>query len=142
VEKRTRISDEERARAAVGGEALAALGRLGERLGEDLLGQVAASFLLQGKEQLTAMRGALAVGHLGALAASAHSLSGAAAVLGAQDLERRAAELELVARHGNLATSRALISAVASAYERAAAELLPSARQALLEGRPAVAQGK
>jgi len=124
------------------GETLAALRRLGERLGEDLLGQVAASFLSQGREWLAAMRGALAVGHCGALASAAHSLCGAAAVLRVRDLERCSLQLQALARQGELVAARALLPAVVASYERAAAELLGSARQALLQGGPAVAQGE
>jgi len=106
------FEDESMETRVPGGETLAALGRLGERLGEDLLGQVAASFLSQGREWLAAMREALAVGHCGALTSAAHSLCGAAAVLRAGDLERCSAQLQALARQGELVAARALLPAV------------------------------
>jgi two-component system sensor histidine kinase EvgS len=125
----------------LGGEILGAFGRLGGRVGEDLLGQVMASFLADGQRWLAAMRGALGTGDARALAAAAHSLSGAAAILRVPALEQCCEDLETFVLKGNVSGSGGLVAAVAAAYGRALSELRPSAPEALLQGGPAVAQG-
>jgi two-component system sensor histidine kinase/response regulator len=70
------------------------LRRLGERTGEDVLGQVIASYRQDGPERVEAIRRALAEGDLDTLCQAAHALGGAAAVLGALPLAGICAELE------------------------------------------------
>jgi len=111
------------AMGGVGGETLGALRRFDGRTGENLLGEVMASFLAEGRRWLAAMRGALATGDSGALAAAAHALSGAAAVLRAPALERSCAALETSVAGGDFTAAPGLVAAVAAAYGRVAAEI-------------------
>jgi len=132
------------ARAGLGalrGETLLALRRFEGWTGEDLVGQVLASFLVDGQRWLAEMRAALAAGDAGALAEAAHALSGAAAVLRAPALEQSCAGLETSARSGDVTAAFGLVAAVAEAYGRVAAELRLGAPEARLQGGPAVAQG-
>lgn len=126
----------------IGDATLEALRRLGRSLGEDLLGQVVASFLTEGRRGLATLRGALAAGDAATLATAAHSLAGAAAMLRAFALESCCAELETRARQGDLAAAGALVPVVAGSYTRVAAGLAASAGEALFKSRPTVAQGE
>jgi CheY-like chemotaxis protein len=83
-------------------ERLEALARLGEATGEDVLAQVVKSFLQQGTKNLSTLREALARGDGVAFAAAAHSLAGSSGVLGAAKLAVGCAELEELARRGDL----------------------------------------
>jgi CheY-like chemotaxis protein len=104
-------------------ERLAALARLGEETGEDLLEQVVESFLQQGARDLGTLRQALARGDGGALAAAAHSLAGSAGILGATGLAVASAGLEELARQGNLAACEPRLEAVEQAYRSIARRL-------------------
>jgi CheY-like chemotaxis protein len=104
-------------------ERLAALARLGEETGEDLLEQVVESFLQQGVRDLGTLRQALARGDGGALAAAAHSLAGSAGILGATGLAVASAELEELARRGDLAACEPRLEAVEQAYRSIARRL-------------------
>jgi two-component system sensor histidine kinase/response regulator len=106
-------------------ERLAALARLGEETGEDLLEQVVESFIQQGARDLGTMRQALTRGDGGALAAAAHSLAGSAGILGATGLAVAAAGLEELARQGDLAACEPRLDAVGQAYRTIARRLAP-----------------
>lgn len=84
-------------------ERLEGLARLGEATGEDLLAQVVESFLQQGKRDLAALRETLARGDGAACAAAAHALAGSSGILGAAGLAAGCADLEELARRGDLA---------------------------------------
>jgi CheY-like chemotaxis protein len=101
-------------------ERLAALARLGEAAGEDLLAEVVGSFLQQGKKELAAMREALARGDGAALASAAHSLAGSSGILGAAGLAAGCAGLEELARRGDLAACGARLEPVEQAWRQAA----------------------
>ncbi len=104
-------------------ERLAALARLGEETGDDLLKQVVESFLQQGARDLGTLRQALARGDGGALAAAAHSLAGSAGILGATGLAVAAAGLEELARQGDLAACEPRLESVEQAYRSIARRL-------------------
>jgi CheY-like chemotaxis protein len=104
-------------------ERLAALARLGEETGEDLLEQVVESFLQQGARDLAAMRRALTSGDGNALAAAAHSLAGSAGILGATGLAVGSAGLEELARQGDLAACEPRLESVEQAYRSMARRL-------------------
>jgi CheY-like chemotaxis protein len=104
-------------------ERLAALARLGEETGEDLLEQVVESFLQQGARDLGTLRQALARGDGGALAAAAHSLAGSAGILGATGLAVASAGLEELARQGDLAACEPRLEPVEQAYRSIARRL-------------------
>jgi CheY-like chemotaxis protein len=104
-------------------ERLAALARLGEETGEDLLEQVVESFLQQGARDLGTIRQALTQGDGDALAAAAHSLAGSAGILGATGLAVASAELEELARRGDLAACEPRLEAVEQAYRSIARRL-------------------
>jgi CheY-like chemotaxis protein len=104
-------------------ERLAALARLGEETGEDLLEQVVENFLQQGARDLGTLRQALARGDGGALAAAAHSLAGSAGILGATGLAVASAGLEELARQGDLAACEPRLEAVEQAFQSIARRL-------------------
>jgi HPt (histidine-containing phosphotransfer) domain-containing protein len=104
-------------------ERLAALGRLGEKTGEDVLGQVVESFLQRGDRDLESLRGALARGDSAAFAAAAHSLAGSSGILGAAGLAVSCAELEKLARQEDLAACESRFPAVEQAYQSIARRL-------------------
>jgi CheY-like chemotaxis protein len=98
-------------------ERLAALGRLGEKTGEDVLGQVVESFLQRGQRDLEALRQALAHGDGPAFAAAAHSLAGSSGILGASRLAVSCAELERLARQEDLTACGSRLPSVEQAYQ-------------------------
>jgi len=106
-------------------ERLAALARLGEETGEDLMEQVVESFIQQGARDLGTMRQALARGDGGALAAAAHSLAGSAGILGATGLAVASSGLEELARRGDLAACEPRLESVEQAYRSIAQRLAP-----------------
>ena len=79
---------------------LEALKRLGEKSGDDVLGQVIDSFLEEGPRLAAEIRDALARGALDSVARSAHLLKGSARVLHALRLKDLCSELERLAREG------------------------------------------
>lgn len=101
-------------------ERLEGLARLGEATGEDLLAQVVESFLQQGKRDLAALREALARGDGAACAATAHSLAGSSGILGAAGLAAGCAELEVLARQGDLAACGARLEPVEQTWRQVA----------------------
>jgi HPt (histidine-containing phosphotransfer) domain-containing protein len=113
------------ARAGLGGanETLAALGRLGQRNGDDLLGEVVASFLERGPRWLAEICRALTTGDVGSLALAAHDLAGAASVLGVGFLGQQAVEVEALARRGEIDTVGERLPSLLAAWERAEMEL-------------------
>jgi two-component system sensor histidine kinase/response regulator len=98
-------------------ERLAALARLGEQTGEEMLGPVIESFLDQGARDFETMRRALARGDGAALAAAAHSLAGSSGILGAAGLAAGCAELEELARRQDLAACGSRLEPVERAYQ-------------------------
>lgn len=92
------------------------LRQLGRKTGEDVLGQVIASYRQDGPERIAAIRRALAVGDLDALVQAAHALGGAAAVLGAPVLASICAELQDRAREGNSEGCRERLGALDTAH--------------------------
>jgi HPt (histidine-containing phosphotransfer) domain-containing protein len=104
-------------------ERLEALGRLGEQTGDDVLGQVVESFLHQGTEDLATLREALPRSDGAALAAAAHALAGSSGILGAAGLAAGCAELEELARRGDLAACASRLAAVEQAYRGVAERL-------------------
>jgi HPt (histidine-containing phosphotransfer) domain-containing protein len=67
--------------------------------------QLATIFVEEASKRLAALRAAAEASDLPALEAAAHSLKGAAAALGYEELARRAQSLEAEAHAGNLAPS-------------------------------------
>jgi CheY-like chemotaxis protein len=104
-------------------ERLEALARLGEATGENLLAQVVESFLQRGAQDLATLREALEQGDGAALAAAAHSLAGSSGILGATGLSAGCAELEELARRGDLAACEPRREPVEQAWRRIAGRL-------------------
>lgn len=117
-------------------ERLAALARLSEKMGEDVLGQVVESFVQRGGRDLETLRETLARGDSLAFAAAAHSLAGSSGILGAAGLAVSCAELEKLARQENLAACESRLPAAEQAYQSIARRL----RQAPLPGRPSTSR--
>lgn len=117
-------------------ERLAALGRLGERTGENVLGQVLESFLHQGARDLGILRQALNRGDGTAFAAAAHSLAGSSGILGAAGLAVGCAELEKLARQEDLSACESRLPSVEQAWQAVARKLrqVPAANAALRSG--------
>jgi len=104
-------------------ERLEALARLGEATGEDVLTQVVEGFLQQGTKSLAILREALAQGDGAAFAAAAHSLAGSSGILGATGLAVGCAEVEELARRGDLAACGPRLGAIEQAWRRVAGRL-------------------
>jgi signal transduction histidine kinase/HPt (histidine-containing phosphotransfer) domain-containing protein len=104
---------------------LGELQRLGETIGRDVLDPMVKAFLRRGAEDLEAMEKALARGDGKALAAAAHALGGSSGVLGAVALARRCAELDALARTGNLEACVAPLQAVRQEFRDVARKLAP-----------------
>lgn len=97
-------------------ERLAAFQRLGQIQGDEVLGQIKEAFLGRGAQDLETMEQALARGDGEAVAAAAHSLGGSSGILGAAALAARCAELEALARQGDLAACAPRLQAVEREY--------------------------
>jgi HPt (histidine-containing phosphotransfer) domain-containing protein len=93
-------------------QVVARLERLGEASGEDLLGQLASLFLADAEARIVSLRQAVAADDATAMRASAHTLSGASANLGATDLALLCANLATDGAAGNLEGSEAKVKAV------------------------------
>jgi CheY-like chemotaxis protein/HPt (histidine-containing phosphotransfer) domain-containing protein len=104
-------------------ERLAALARLGEATGEDVLAQVVESFLQQGTKNLAILREALAGGDVAAFTAAAHSLAGSSGILGAAGLAVSCAELEELARREELAACESRLPFIEQNFQQTASEL-------------------
>jgi two-component system, sensor histidine kinase len=116
----------ERAREAARiAERLSSLQRLGEAQGEELRARIAEAFREHGAQDLETMRTALARGDGEAVAAAGHSLGGSAGVLGATTLATCCAELETLARQGDLAACAPRLQRVEREYRAFEERLSP-----------------
>ncbi len=104
-------------------ERLEALARLGAATGDDVLTQVVESFLQQGTKNLSALREALARGDGAAFAAAAHSLAGSSGILGVDGLAAGCAELEELARQGDLAACGTRLQSVEQNFRQVAGRI-------------------
>ncbi len=104
-------------------ERLEALARLGAATGDDVLAQVVESFLEQGTKNLAALREALARGDGAAFAAAAHALAGSSGILGVAGLAAGCAELEELARQGDLAACGPRLSSVEQNFRQVASRI-------------------
>ena len=104
---------------------LAELQRLGDAIGEQVVSPMVKAFLGRGAEDLERMEKALAGGDGEALAAAAHALGGSSGVLGAVVLARRCAELNALARQGNLEACAFPLQAVQLEFREVARKLSP-----------------
>lgn len=109
-------------------ERIAALQRLGETTGEDLLRQVVKSFLGRGARHLEAMAESLAREDGRAFADAAHSLAGTSGLLGALGLAERCVQLETLALTGNLQACEPTLQAARQEFRAVAAKLRASRR--------------
>ncbi len=105
-------------------ERLTTFRRLGESHGETVLEDVVQAFLQQGERDLEAMAQAHAEADGEAVAVAAHSLRGSSAFLGAAALAACCAELEALARKGDLAACEPWLQAIQREY-RAVDRRLP-----------------
>jgi CheY-like chemotaxis protein len=104
-------------------ERLAALARLGEATGEDVLAEVVESFLQQGTKNLAILRESLAGGDVAAFTAAAHSLAGSSGILGAARLAVSCAELEELARREDLAACGSRLPSIEQSFRQTANEI-------------------
>jgi CheY-like chemotaxis protein/HPt (histidine-containing phosphotransfer) domain-containing protein len=104
-------------------ERLEALARLGKATGENVLAQVVESFLQRGTRDLATLREALARGDSPAFAAAAHSLAGSSGILGAAGLAVGCAELEELARRGDLAACGPRLESVDQNFRQIAGKI-------------------
>ena len=102
---------------------LDALERLGRESGEDLRGQVIASYLDHGPRLIKTMRRALAGRDRRTLGTAAHTLGGSSGVLGALALSELCGELAELARRDDLDGCEARLTAVEEEYRQLTAEL-------------------
>jgi two-component system, sensor histidine kinase and response regulator len=99
-------------RPALDAQVVDRLERLGNAAGEDLMGQLAALFLADADVRVVAIRQALACDDAAAVVWSAHTLSGAAANLGATVLARLCGTLAADSAVGDLGGGDALREAI------------------------------
>jgi HPt (histidine-containing phosphotransfer) domain-containing protein len=85
---------------------------LGEAIGEDLLGQLAVLFLADAASQILTLHRALAANDHVATILSAHTLRGASATMGAAELARLCADLEIAVTAGELSGGAAAYVAI------------------------------
>jgi CheY-like chemotaxis protein/HPt (histidine-containing phosphotransfer) domain-containing protein len=95
----------------------AALAQLRGLGGEPLVNQLAALFLEQTSERLSAARAAVAQRDIGAVAASAHSIRSSSAQLGARDLVAACELLEEAAESGDLPGAALELTGVTDAFD-------------------------
>jgi HPt (histidine-containing phosphotransfer) domain-containing protein len=106
-------------------ERLAALQRLGEATGKEILAEVVEEFLARGAAALEAMHSAIARADGEAVADAAHALRGSSGVLGAAALATACAALEGSAREGDLDACAARLAAVEQEYQTIGKRLAP-----------------
>jgi HPt (histidine-containing phosphotransfer) domain-containing protein len=103
---------------ALDAEIIDRLERLGESIGEDLLGQLIVLFLADADLHLSELRHAIAVNAASGVVRSAHSLGGASANLGAANLALLCTGLETAGEIGDLTTGARLLKAMEVELER------------------------
>jgi CheY-like chemotaxis protein len=99
-------------------EVVGELTRLGEATNEDVMGQVAALFLTDSDSRVVELRQAVADDDAAALLQSAHTLRGASAMLGATELARLCATLEMSGSADDLVGGGEQVDAVEAELER------------------------
>ena len=99
--------------------------RLGKDAGEDLMGQLAALFLLDAASKIAALHASLATSDAPALVLAAHSLRGAAGNLGATDLARVCTALESDGSAADLARAGTLLGELETELARVRIALEP-----------------
>jgi HPt (histidine-containing phosphotransfer) domain-containing protein len=110
--------------ASLDAEVIGRLARLGETVGQDLLGQVSALFLADADIQLGALRQAIEQFDPGAVIRIAHTIRGASSNLGATKLGELCTVLELAAERGELSDAGPLLVAVTTELARVRAALI------------------
>jgi two-component system, sensor histidine kinase and response regulator len=88
------------------------LTRLGEEVGEDLMGQLGTLFMVKAGPRVVELRAALSAGDAAAVVRSAHTLRGSSANLGATDLACLCGTLETDAAADDLGGGGALLEAI------------------------------
>jgi CheY-like chemotaxis protein len=97
---------------------------------DELIADLARSFLTRAADMLDRLAAAVRAGDAGTAAFDAHALKGSAANLGAAHLAGLAAELELVARRGELGDARALLRGLEDEFGAVRRELAAHVRDA------------
>ena len=106
-------------------ERLAAVQRLGEAQGEELRTKLAEVFRERGARDLETLRDGLVRGDAEAVAAAGHSLAGSAGILGGATLAACCAEIESLARQGDLAACAPRLPALEREYRAFEGRLSP-----------------
>jgi HPt (histidine-containing phosphotransfer) domain-containing protein len=106
-------------------DVISRLERLGESVGEDLMGNLAALFLADADHQVAKLREALARRDRSAVRQGAHTLRGSSANLGAARLGRVCDRLETAGLNGDLETGAGLLDAVITELGRVRGALGP-----------------
>ena len=104
--------------AALDMEVVEHLRRLGESVGEDLIGQLTLIFVEDSEVAISALREALGDGDTAAVVRLTHALNGASANLGATDLSRMFAALERIAVAGGPLEPAPPIDAIETEFGR------------------------
>jgi HPt (histidine-containing phosphotransfer) domain-containing protein len=107
-----------------------ALDRLRESVGDEFVGELAATFLEDAPVQLSTLRGALERGDAEEAHRAAHTLKSNGATFGAQGFSELCRRLEDVARDGGLEGAARLLGEAEDEYDR-----VEKALSSLVEGR-------
>jgi CheY-like chemotaxis protein/HPt (histidine-containing phosphotransfer) domain-containing protein len=99
-------------------EVVGRLARMGEATDEDLVGELAKLFLIDSDSRIVELRQAVAGDDAGSVARSAHTLRGASAILGATELARLCAALEMSGAADDLIGGGEQLEAVEAELER------------------------
>jgi HPt (histidine-containing phosphotransfer) domain-containing protein len=116
-------------------EVLEMLADLQEPGEPDVLAELLGLFLRDTPERLGVIARALDTGDLDAVGRAAHSVKGSASNLGAMALQGYAACVEMHARTGDLAATRAEAAGLADEYRRVREHLESLRRRACTDGR-------
>jgi two-component system sensor histidine kinase/response regulator len=106
-------------------EVVERLTRLGESVGDDLMGQLTVVYLHDADARIALLHEALDTGDAGAVVQAAHTLGGASAHLGALAMTRLCASMSSAGKAGDLRGGGGILEAIEAELERVRSALAP-----------------
>ena len=104
---------------AVDVSSLLALRRMQRPGKPDAVARIAANFLAETHERLSALRAAAQANDAPAIERTAHALKGIAGTVGAHEMQDLARQLEILGRDGQPTAARDMVAALENAFRRA-----------------------